>query len=227
MIRPLLFALGFSVVSVTTQAAQVIFTFSGFVTSSTVLGYEVNDPITVTYVSSGEMVTTTTGGLYQWYEEETTDPTVFTTVSLSGASGTWVRPGSSVLAPESVLVLVDNSDDDIAVLAAADVPDDADARTGLTVGSVPVVVLLTQAQVDNSPFVFDTASLSVSDYFSGYEGSYTLIPYADSPSYIELLDGQKINFSATSLTIVVPEPSAALVLLGSAGFFLCRRRRVA
>lgn len=225
MIRPVLFTLGFFVSAFTAQAAQVIFTINGFVTSSTVSGYQVNDPITVTYTSSGDAVTASTGGLYEWYEEDTTDQPIFTNVSLSGASGTWVRPNSSVSAPESVLVVIDNTDDDIAFLGAADIPDDPNARNGLTIGSVPVTTLFSQAQVANSPFVYGAAPLDVSDYFSGYGGSYTLISYADTPSFIELLNGQKINFSATNLTITVPEPSTALVLFGSAGIFLCQRRR--
>jgi hypothetical protein len=105
MIRPLFLAPSFVLMSATAQGAQVIFTINGFVTSSAVSGYAVNDPITITYTvsSPSPMTTWAPGGTdYQWSEELTSEPEIFTNVSFTGSSGTWTRTTNSLEAPKAV-----------------------------------------------------------------------------------------------------------------------------
>lgn len=213
--------------TVCSQAALVIFTVSGTITSSGVPGYALGGAITITYVANGDLPTYSVpnGSIYEWYEETLTEDVVFTSVNISGASGTWSRPSTSEEAPENILVLISGSPSDIAWNAVADIADDPAALTGLFINGQPVVNILSQAQI-GPPFSFSSGAETIGSYFSDYQGTHPLIPYTNGAySWIRLLDGSEIQFNSTSVNIaVIPEPSGIL-FGGVAVLGMLRRRR--
>ncbi|QJE99017.1 PEP-CTERM sorting domain-containing protein [Luteolibacter luteus] len=227
MLRPLLATLGLAATALTADAAQIIFTITGTVVSSTVDGYATNDQITLTFIANDEVPTVFDDiGVLEWYEENVNEPEVFSSVTFSGASGTWTRPTNVNSSPESQISIFDNTNDDLVLAAFADITDDPDARNGLSIGSEPVKGIVFQSRVLNSPFsLLSEDPVNIGDYFASYLGEYQLTD-PGSPSYIEMINGESITFNATDLVIAqVPEPSAPILALGAAGAGLLRRRR--
>ncbi|GAA5126468.1 PEP-CTERM sorting domain-containing protein [Luteolibacter yonseiensis] len=222
MIRPILLAACFVVSGAVAQAAQIIFTINGVVTESTVSGYAASDPISIIFVANSSIENTwpPAGGDYQWSEEETSEPEIFSHVSFTGSSGVWTRPS----APESGLGVFDNVADDIFWSAGL---DEASAQTGLTIGTEPVTYILAQGRVEDSPFVYGTDPVTIEDYFSSYMGTHDLTPYPPgTESYIQLLNGQRITFEVADFNITtVPEPSSCAILLGGLVLSAFHRRR--
>jgi hypothetical protein len=230
--RSLLLALGFGLLSSAVQAAQIIFTFTGSVLSSQSSEYEVGDSITTTFIVTENVATSfaPSGASYEWIEEDLTDPELFTTVTISGASGTWTRPDQSSSAPETIIGLYQGiataTSNDLIFEAAADIADDPNARNGLTIGGEPVYYVLLQGFMDPGMFSFDVDPVNLVDYFSSYVGSYAISAYDSSPSVIRLVNGDEISLALNTFTISIPEPTSAVIFLGGLMIPIFRRKRI-
>jgi hypothetical protein len=230
--RNLVWAAFFIVVSAVSTRAQTTFTFTATVTTSPVAEYKTGDIVTVSYVTSAlgsSLGSASEGGDYTWVEELDTDPVIFTSMSLTGATGTWMRPeGVGNEGPESAAgVYADLGGSPFLFMSAgSDFTESSGASTGLFVGDKEVHYVLMQTNIALD-FGITSTLPDINEYFSNFLGTYALTPGYSST--LQFTDGTIVEFDLTSLTISqVPEPASTVTLSGGAllvAAVLMRRRR--
>ncbi|RYD41330.1 MAG: PEP-CTERM sorting domain-containing protein [Verrucomicrobiaceae bacterium] len=231
LFRPFMTAavLGFSALAA--SAAQVTFTMSGVVTADPTGSYQPNDVITFIFVANSSVPSfESESTVISWYEEELSEPEVFSSVSFTGATGTWSRPSSSEASPESILVLLSESPQNFLISAYADRADDPASRTGLNLGDLSVVGIAAQGELPGTTFSYTGGVTNLGDFFASHAGSYTVTPPTGLNSWIRVLNEttmveSEILFDITSLNVAIPEPSAAVLSFAGVAVVLLRRRR--
>ena len=206
--------------------AQVTFTLTGTAwVYQAGLGYTDSQPVTFNFVMGNTPASAQgTGSDNLWMGSSNPSEVVFTSVSLTGLTGTFQQPSPQLTAvevtssfPSSRLVLTAQSNPASFGLVA---PDGIHQITQIGFGGdLPVA------------FNFTSGGVDPSNFFAPFYGTYTPSNYN---SYVKVLgDINPYSFVINSVTIsaassAVPEPStyAFLLGLGALGCAACRRFRM-
>jgi hypothetical protein len=206
--------------------AQVVFSVSG-TANATGSGFTAGQAVTFNFTLTGASLAGNVANSFnagvsnQWWEDITSDTQMFTSVSGTGLSGTFMRATATSGDPFSYIQTLPNQ------LTFTDGAESAITNSiGLVAGGTPVNYILAGNLDWGVTFSTPGTYGSPSAFFTALSGTHALNSggYAD----IQLTNGTVINFTMTSLTITsVPEPSVmALLILGlpAIGGLAYRRR---
>ncbi len=204
---------------------QIVFTITGTPTSPA-LDFGTSDPVTFT-MTLDDFSSVTPGGYTEvdrmfWDQEEESQPNMWSQVTVTGQSGSYVVPDAADA--YNFIELLDNS---LYLWSSTNTGD-----LGLSVGGHAVRDMQVYL-IFNDP-VFTLQGGAIPDpnlYFSNYIGNYDSSLIEGGDVYIETITGGALHLNVSSLSIApVPEASTSAALTGVAGLgavLVLRRRRKA
>ena len=214
---------------------QVTFTVNATV-NSTGGGFTAGEAVSFTFTlaqsasNTGSASAATGGTDYKWEDDLTTDPILWSNVTATPFTGTYVRPTDTLNSPE-MRIQVTNAGDLILLASSEDYVE----SMGLSYGGNAGTWIFIQARYTG--LSFDTSNGTLPDattYFSALTGTYSYQAESVSENTSFYYDGgSDIYITPTSLTIAytaVPEPSTYAAIAGVVilfGTIAYRRRQAA
>jgi hypothetical protein len=215
--------LGF-VFAVAHGAAQVVFTITG-TADATAAGYNVSQSYTFVFTTTVNHASNIHSAFFlgsenAWRDENTgTSTNLFASIGGTGLAGTFVRPTSSASAPFSFI----RNDSFFPTTLELHAGNDAGGSIGLGTPDTSVVGKI-HAIVSGLPtFAFPGSYSTPETYFSAYTG--TDLSVAGSITLYNPGGAAIATFTPTQAMIAIPEPSAAVALLGTLALGVAAWRR--
>lgn len=213
-----------ALLSATLLQANVSITVIGTVNTDPTGTYTAGDPVSITFdvnldpLAGFEQVVFNSG--YNWWSSDNYSggPLVLDNISSPQLGGTYSIDGSDSAPDERIstyssanrIILVNNPNT---------------GGIGLTLGTADVTSINFSVEFLTSELDLVTGtSTSVSDYFAGYEGSYSV---ATTNAFDIATSSGTMTLDVTDMTIV-PEPATSALFLGfiAAGMLIYRRRKL-
>lgn len=222
-----LFVLGLVLLPALTGWSQVVFTVTGTATS-TGSGYNLGETYTFVFTTGQTFADTPTSYYYSnrtlWSEETTGDGQLWAAIGGTGVTGSFTRPSAVNTDPYSMLRIYRfNTSSPFELLLRVDADTTTDIGLKTPGGQAISHVVASMSGGALPAFAFNLSYSQPTAYFSAYLGNY--MPGTTLDMAVGLSGGGTVGFTATSVTIAVPEPStyAAILTLGVLAYGSIRR----
>ena len=226
--KKFLLCLAIGLGSLISVRAQVTITVTG-TANSDALGYTSGQSATFTFTTAGSFANNAdsvfNAGINTWFEQTTAQDQLFTAITGTGLTGSFVRPTASSTAPLSYLRTGGGNGADVLSVSVSAEPQ---TWLGLNTPDSSHVTDIGFMITNMSLFSFTSTYTEPTTYFLGFVGTDASIGgalsiFSGAPFY------GNVSFAPTSVTIsvtAVPEPStyAAVAGLGALGLAVIRRR---